>query len=808
MSGGGLSGAMYLCQEQRLRPQATRAAPETWPEKSARAHAAAASPRRPSRWPLGLSLVLMLYVWCRWLRADAPHNDSDTTALLRAFGPSIADEARCRVRASTNATGCVSTWRDRARAAEAAFLDVPSAESARAALQRYTSHVHIASDDRDAASARQVLTEWADLLGVPTDATDAIFDAGSTQSRTYMTQHGEPRVWADTYAVWLDRPVHASLSLTAANGSTVWEADLAEDVVRDDPTSAHGAPAFHAYSASGTAHAHVIYAGHGSHADFARLDALGVRVRGSVVLVRNGGVFRGLAVRAAQEHGAVGVLLYTDPADDGGVTEAHGHAAYPDGPARQRSSLERGSVQALSFQPGDPSTPGAPSYRDAARLPREEAISLPRIPSLPISYMHAQRLLRDMEGVGVEASAARPGWGGAIPHTTYWTGPSRHMAHMTNEMDMQTRDIWNVYAVIPGHIDTQRIMVGHHRDAWGFGAGDPSSGTAAVHEVVRGLGHLLRRGWRPARTIVLASWDAEEYGLVGSTECGEDYASFLQDHVALYHNLDMAVRGSQFRAKASPSLQRVLHDAVKALPNVTLDHVGPLGSGSDFTVFLQHLGIASSDLGFDRAPSDPVYHYHSNYDSFAWMDRFGDPDFARHETVAKVYGLLVLRSAQSLFLPLSLTDTAQALVTHLASLENVARDANVRLAPTWLQRLADAIERLGQGARRLAAEQAALAKRLDAPDGDLAPTLRAVHAINERLQSWEQGWLDARGLRQRTWYRHLGVAPGRWLGYGATTFPGVTESITLDGGQHTTDELARLTLALERLAALMSRGRS
>ena len=174
MSGGGLSGAMHLCQEQRLRPQATRAAPETWPEKSARAHAAAASPRRPSRWPLGLSLVLMLYVWCRWLRADAPHNDSDTTALLRAFGPSIADEARCRVRASTNATGCVSTWRDRARAAEAAFLDVPSAESARAALQRYTSHVHIASDDRDAASARQVLTEWADLLGVPHNATDEL----------------------------------------------------------------------------------------------------------------------------------------------------------------------------------------------------------------------------------------------------------------------------------------------------------------------------------------------------------------------------------------------------------------------------------------------------------------------------------------------------------------------------------------------------------------------------------------------------------------------------------------------------------
>ena len=757
--GGGRQAAMHLCQEQRLRREAARATPEKRPAKCARGHTAPASSSRPPRWDLGL-VILVLYVWSRWLRADAPHNDSNDTALLRAFGPSIADDARCRVRASTNVRSCVSTWRDRARAAEAAFLDIPSAESARAALQRYTSHAHTASDAQHAASAHQVLTEWADLLGVPPNATDPIGDAGSKQTRASMTQHGEPRVWADR-AVRLDRPVSASLSLTAANGSAVWTADLADDVVR-------GAPTFRAHGAPGSAHARVIYAGSGSHADFARLQALGVRVAGAVALVRDGGVFRDRAVRAAQAQGAVGVLLYTDPADDGA--------------ARQRGSVER--------------------------APREAAISLPRIPSLPISYLHAQRLLRDMEGVGVEASAVRPDFGGAIPNTTYWTGPSRHRAHMTSEMERPTRDIWNVYAVIPGYVDTQRIMAGHRRDTWGFGAGDPSSSAAVVHDVVRGLGHLLRRGWRPARTIVLASWGAEAHGNVGASECGEDDAACLHDHVAIYHHLDTAVRGSQLRASASPSFQRVLHDAVDALPNVTLDHVGPLGPGSDVAALLPHLGIASSDLGFVRAPSDPVYAYHSNYDSFAWMHRFGDPDLARHKTAAQVFGLLVLRSAQSLFLPLSLTDDAQALAAHQASLEKTARDANVRLAPAWRQRLSDAIERITQGARRLAAEQAALASRLDAPGRDLAPTLRAAHAINERLPAWEHGWLDARSLGQRTCSRRLGVAPGRWLGYGATAFPGVTESTTLDGREHTTDELACLTLALEQLAALMSRGRS
>lgn len=802
---------MHLCQEQRIPLQGRRTTPDKEHEESTWDNATATattSSIRSSRWYLCLRIVIVLYVWSCWLRTDQHHDDARDTALFRAFGPSVADDARCRVRASANVSGCYSTWRDRAKAAEAAFLRVPSADSARATLQRYTAHGHIAAEDQDLASAQLVLTEWADLLGVPHNATDSIWEAGSKQSRAYMTQHGEPRVWADTYSVWLDRPVHASLSLTETGGATVWTADLTEDVVPDDPTSAHGTPAFHGYSASGTASGHVIYAGSGSHADFARLQALGVQVRGSVALVRNGGVFRGLAVRAAQEHGVAGVLLYTDPEDDGPVTEVHGYAPYPDGPARQRSSVQRGSVQALSFQPGDPSTPGVPSYRHAPRLARDEAISLPRIPSLPISYVNARHLLRDMEGVGVEANAVRPHFGGAIPNTTYWTGPSRHQAHMTNEMDMQTRDIWNVYAIIPGHVDTQRIVVGNHRDAWGFGAGDPSSGTAVLHEVVKGLGHLMRHGWRPARTIVLASWDAEEYGLIGSTEFGEDYASFLQDQVALYHNLDMAVCGSQFSASASPSLQRVLHDVVHAVPNVTLDHVGPLGSGSDFTVFLQHLGIASTDLGFDRAPSDPVYHYHSNYDSFAWMERYGDPGFARHEIVAKVYGLLLLRSAQSLFLPLSLVDYAEALATDQASLEKVAREANAVLAPAWHQRLSEAIARLGQGARRLAAEQAALERHLDVSDRVEMPTLRAVHAINDRMQSFEQGLLDTRGLVQRTWFRHLGVAPGRWLGYGATTFPGVTESITLDGGTNTTDELARLTLALEGLAALMSRGRS
>lgn len=740
---------------------------------------------------------------------------SPVNSLHLALQGELLPDVRCRVRGAARAGAgtCYRPYRERVAEAEAHFLRVPSAQSARAALERYTHEHHVAGEHADYDSALRLIDEWTSLLGVHTrrPAAKRVFDAGSPKSRSLMERrHHHPYVWADTYSVDLDRQASAHLYLTPPTAQddpapqATWVAQLDEDVLAADPTSARGEPPFHGYSAPGNASGRVVYAGQGRREDFARLAEHGIDVRGTIVLVRYGGVFRGLKVRAAEQAGAVGVLIYSDPEEDDDVTVAHGVAAYPDGPARQPSSIQRGSVQALSLYPGDPSTPGVPSYRNATRLPRDEQASLPRIPSLPLSYKNAKRVLASLAGHGVRVTD--PGLAGAIPGAEYWTGPSAEVAHMSNEMHMRRKDIWNVYAVIPGHMDEERVVLGNHRDAWVFGAGDPSSGTAVVHEMLRGLGALLRTGWQPLRTIVVASWDAEEYGLVGSTEFGEDFGAHIQAHVSTYHNLDMAVTGTDLALGASPSLAGLLRDAA-ADAGLKPTHVDPLGSGSDFTVFQQHLGIASSDVSMRRGRGDPVYHYHSNYDSFAWMEHYGDPGFAHHEAMARLYGLLALRSAAPVFSPIDPVAYARELHTYVAAARAVATE------PLSWTRIDAALAAINDAAPRFAAHLADVEARVyeaferhrDAVRRRrMPPTLRALlHDVvhgNRQLRALESSFLDARGLPGRPWYRHLGVAPGRWLGYGATTLPGVTESFTLDGGANAAYEMERLAEALERAA--------
>ncbi|WFD28208.1 glutamate carboxypeptidase II [Malassezia nana] len=805
---------MSLCQEHRERERARPASPliphtsMEVQEKSDLVYAPRAPRRIAWRTYVLLLCVAGLFLWRGW-REPAPEANDLRDRLLHE----TATDVRCRLRtAHAQTPECHRSWHERLAKLESEYVKVPSAASVRAALQRYTTEHHYAGEPSDKASALRLIDEWSALLGVESnDARARVYEAGSHESRAQMErpptdwEDVRPRVWADTYAVWLDEPVDASVSVVDAHGQAVWNASLAEDVLPEDPSSAQGLPPFHGYSFSGNASGPLVYAGTGSPADFAELEARGVRVAGSIALVRYGGLFRGLKVRAAQEAGAVGVLIYSDPKEDGHITEAEGHAPYPAGPARQPSSVQRGSVQALSFYPGDPSTPGRPSYRNATRAPWSEMVSMPRIPSLPLSYANARRLLALTQGRGVRADDVRPHFGGRIPDTEYWTGPSELHVSMSNEMHRQTRDIWNVYAVVPGIVDHQRIMVGNHRDAWVFGAGDPSSGTAVLHELIKGLGALLATGWRPLRTIVLASWDAEEYGLVGSTEFGEDYASFLQSHVAMYHNLDMAVQGSSLAASGSPSLAHLLRGVAQA-SNLTLDHVAPLGSGSDYTVFLQHLGIPSTDVSFRRIDTDPVYHYHSNYDSFAWMDRFGDPGFHRHETMARMWGRLVLRSTEAPLLPIDVQEMAAHLWDAYHALRRIAPDA----ALPWehleaaLHSVHDAADRLDRAQHHLEEEAHKAARQGRMPSCHWFQSL--LH-MNKRLQHVEQALLDKKGLALRPWFRHLGVAPGRWLGYGATTLPGLTESFTLDHGAHAADELQRLVAALHRLEETMSRDR-
>lgn len=717
--------------------------------------------------------------------------------------------------------------------AEDILAGVPSAKSARAALQRYTREHHLAGERLDYTSAVRTVREWSSALGLPNTFPERHFhDAGSPESQANQRMRRSPHdphagvhVWADTYSVWLDQPLSASLSLAPSAGEApTWTADLRERVLREDPTSGSGLPPFHGFSHSGNGTGHVVYAGLGRREDFVRLRELGVDFRGTIVLVRYGGLFRGLKVRLAQEHGAAGVLIYTDPLEDGDMTQENGFKPYPYGPAREPSSIQRGSVQALSFYPGDPATPGAPSYRNASRLDREEADSMPRIPSLPISYPNARRILESIAGHAIPAHEVSDTFAGGVPGVEYWTGPSADVATLVNKMDLKTRDIWNVYAVIPGEIDDERVYVGNHRDAWVFGATDPSSGSAVLHETIRAFGTLLRTGWRPLRTIVFASWDAEEYGLIGSTEFGEDFADFLVENAAIYHNLDVAVSGSLLEGRASPSLAPHLHHAAAdtAAPSgngtLSFGNIEALGSGSDFTVFLQRLGIASTDFSFRATRHDPVYHYHSNYDSFYWMDNFGDPGFVRHEALARLIALVTLRSSQSAILPLDVSFYANELYTYEKRVLAAAAASGANLTEVPVADLHAAIGRVAKAAAALteqagtASEALAQVLATQSPRSRCPPLasqkltalLADIRALNRRMISFEQGFIDEGGLRGREWYRHLGVAPGRWLGYGATTFPGALEAFSLDGGRGARHEIKRLVRALDHIAESLS----
>ncbi|GAC94468.1 glutamate carboxypeptidase [Pseudozyma hubeiensis SY62] len=722
--------------------------------------------------------------------------------------------------------GPEARWKKWFAKLESDFLAVPTADGARDALKRYTNVSHVAGSKGDYNSALQILQEWGNLVGAPLtdDLKDLVFDAGSSQSQAYLTGakgKDSVRAWTDTYAVWLNYPINSSLTLAKPDqlDKPYWTAKLQEDVLDADPTSSRGVPLFHGYSASGSVSGQVVFAGMGRKQDFADLAAKGIDVKGKIVLVDYGSNFRGLKVRAAQEAGAVGVIIYTDTIEDGEITEANGHKAYPEGPARNPSAVQRGSVQGLSFYPGDPSTPGKPSYRNATRLEPEEADSLPKIPSLPLSYSEAKVLLESIKGKGVKATDVNNRLAGAIDGVEYWTGPSDDIVHLENFVDLQVRDIWNTYAVLPGHIKDEVVVLGNHRDAWTFGAADPNSGTAAFHEAIKGLGELYKKGWKPMRTIVFASWDAEEYGLVGSTEFGEDYAEWIRDRVVAYHNVDVSVSGSVLQASSSPSLSRFVETAAAKVddPNnssskIQLDAFHPLGSGSDYTVFLQHLGIASTDLGFKRSATDPVYMYHSNYDSFYWMDNFGDPGFKRHEAAAKIIGLMAIESSTELFAPIDVGDYAKELSRYVGKIEVLAekklgipRGAGAK-HPQWLRKLRHSVHKLGAGARHFERRKTHLQHELvklaeksghghkgkGKWEKQIRKVLAEIRAVNKQLQTFEQGFISKQGLKGREWYKHLGTAPGRWLGYGATTLPGVTEAITLDKGEGLEGEVERL----------------
>ncbi|KAG0780290.1 hypothetical protein G6F22_010166 [Rhizopus arrhizus] len=492
--------------------------------------------------------------------------------------------------------------------AEKMMLDLPSSKRLKSYLKNYTSEPHVAGTLSDKRQA-----EW---------------------TRQKFNEFGIPGAKIETYYPLLNYPVSRRLAIVSGPEELRYEAKLKEDRIDEDPTTENPdiVPLFHGYSKNGTAKGPVIYANYGRLEDFQFLVDQGVQVNGSIALVRYGFNVRGLKIRAAEKYGCVGVLIYSDPIDDGPLNkENEGQPAesYPNGPWRTPSSVQRGSVSYISLGTGDPLTPGYPATKNATRIPQEEVNSLPSIPSLPLSWEDALPLLKATEGHGVFGEFD---WAGGLENVRYYSGPSEGMIEMENIVKYNVTPIWNVLGRIEGSVEPHRsIIIGNHRDAWVTGAVDPSSGSATLLEIARVLGQMLQTGWRPRRTIILASWDAEEYGLIGSTEWVEDNIDWLKEEAAVYINCDVGVAGPHFSAAASPSLNKILYEVTgmindprtgKSVYDAWLERsnavgvptekpaIDVLGSGSDFTAFLDHAGIAAMHLGFEGNYGV----YHSVYD--------------------------------------------------------------------------------------------------------------------------------------------------------------------------------------------------
>ncbi len=559
---------------------------------------------------------------------------------------------------------------------------------------------------------------------------------------------------------------------------------------------------FNGSSGSGDVTGEVVYANYGRLEDFNQLASQHIDLHGKIVMVRYGSNFRGVKVYLAEQRGAAGVLIYSDPQDDG----YYKGDAYPMGPWRPETGVQRGSVQYLFKYAGDPETPGVAStldLPDSARI--KNAVgqdgNQPRIVSIPLSYHDAAPILHALKGPSVPQ-----GWQGALPFS-YHLGPAGVRVHLVSEQDYQRRVIWDVIGTIKGtQYPDDWVVVGNHRDAWVYGAVDPSSGTAAMLESVHGIGALLGQGWRPRRTIVFCSWDAEEQGLIGSTEWVEQHAQALERAVA-YFNVDVAVSGPDFTASAVPSLKEFVRDVTRAVPspmggtvyqewklehpsgenehrtvNAPLPgeevHVGDLGSGSDFTPFLQHVGVPSTDIG----SGGPYGVYHSAFDDFAWYTQNADPHFVYLQQMARVLGLEALRMADADVLPFDYVTYSREISTYIGAAKKKAGDAG--LSPLDFAPAEAAAGRLGNAARKVHALEIAAA-------GDLT-------RLNLALRQTETAFISPAGLPDRPWYRHTIYAPGEFTGYSAVVIPGVNEAIDAHNPELAAAQLTVLTQALDR----------
>jgi N-acetylated-alpha-linked acidic dipeptidase len=697
---------------------------------------------------------------------------------------------------------------------EQRFKSMPDPQRMRANMERLSAHPHHVGSPYDKENAEWILAQYKQWG----------WDAH-----------------IEEFQVLFPTPKLRLLEMVAPSKFT---AKLEEPAVAVDPTTKQKdeqLPTYNAYSPDGDVTAPLVYVNYGLVADYEELARHGVSVKGAIVIARYGESWRGIKPKLAAEHGAIGCIIYSDPADDGYTQQL----PFPKGPMRPAEGAQRGSVLDAPLYPGDPLTPGVAATKEAKRLKLEDAQSLAKVPVLPISYADAQPLLAALEGPVVPAS-----WRGALP-ITYRMGPGPAKVHLQLAFNWDLKPVYDVIATMRGSEEPDLwVLRGNHHDGWVNGADDPISGQVVLLEEARALGELAKQGWKPKRTIIYASWDGEEPMLLGSTEWVEAHADELRQHAAVYINTDGNERG-YLTVEGSHALQSLMNGVAKDVEDpeskasvfkrqqarVRLQGtptqrtearsgsdlvIGPLGSGSDFSGFVDHIGIATVNLGFEG--EDPSGNYHSIYDDFYWYSHFSDYDFVYGRALAQTAGLTVLRMADADIMPYDFEGLSRTVGQYIDEVKALL-ESRRKEAEDIKRNLADGVYEAANDPRNptVAPPPREIPPYLNfAPLDNAAAVLKQVAAqystalaaargkslapdrlqtINQQLALAERKLTSEQGLPRRPWMKHLLYAPGWYTGYSAKTMPGVREAIEEGRYAEAEEQVALVARALQDEAA-------
>jgi len=654
----------------------------------------------------------------------------------------------------------------------------------------------------------QFLSSHPHHVGSPQDKANAEYMANLFRSWGYQTEIA-------SYWVLFPTPKTRLLELT---GSKPYKAKLQESALKEDKTTgqlSEQLPTYNAYSADGDVTAELVFVNRGIPADYEELERMGVDVKGKIVIAKYGGSWRGIKPKVAYEHGAIGCIIYSDPEDDG-YTQGD---VYPQGPFRRADGVQRGSVMDMPVYPGDPLTPDAGATKDAKRLDRKDAITIMKIPVLPISYEDALPLLQSLGGQTVPTA-----WRGSLP-LTYHVGPSKDKVHLKLEFNWDQKQLYNVIAKMPGtELPDEWVIRGNHHDGWVNGAADPLAGMVAEMEEARAVGELVKKGFKPKRTIIYCGWDGEEPALLGSTEWSEDHQQELKQKAVIYVNSDGNGRGF-INASGSHTLEtffnEITNDVIDPQTGVTIKErkyanavvnadkaarakmlgnkyikLGALGAGSDYSPFLQHLGIASINLGFGGESQGGEYH--SIYDSYDLFTKFKDPGFQYGVTLSKTAGRITMRMANADVLPFdfnafykTVNDYATEVKTLLETTRTETETENKMIKEKLFDLARDPKKQYkSPGVKEtvpflnFSALENALMQLKDSAEvfqkvynKSLQLPLAKQKELNDILYKAERSLIYVNGLPRRPWYKHEIYAPGYYTGYGVKTLPGIREAI-------------------------------